>query len=304
MTTLVTGGTGFIGRYVLDRLRDVEEPVVSYDRAPAGTGLPEGVNSIQGELFDLSRLAATIAEHEVDRIVHAAGMSDPLLSVGIPAATVAANATGTLHLLEAARLAGFEGRVVLLSSTSVYGHNEGTVDEDSPLRPRTPFAATKAFSDLLGQAYGHSYGLDVVSLRLSEAYGPGRRRPGLLERIIGAGLAGQTLRLPSGASHPYHLVHVEDVARGIAAALAVPRVGRRVYNITGERVPLSQVVVIVRDRLPHADIEIGPGSLDGFDRQGPTSAVAADRELGYRPRWGLARGVDDLCAWREGEQAV
>ena len=100
-------------------------------------------------------------------------MSDPLLSIGMPAATVAANAIGTLHLLEAARLAGFGGRIVLLSSTAVYGHNDEVVDEQSPLPPRTPYAATKAFSDLLGQVYHCRHGLDIVSLRVSEAYGPG-----------------------------------------------------------------------------------------------------------------------------------
>ena len=303
MCTLVTGGTGFIGRYVVDRLLDSGESVVSYDRAPAASGLPREVKSVQGELFDLGRLAATISEHRVSGIVHAAGMSDPLLSVGMPAATVAANATGTLQLLEAGRLARFGGRIVLLSSTSVYGDNEDLVDERSPLRPRTPYAATKAFSDLLGQAYSRSYGLDVVSLRVSEAYGPGRSRPNLLEEIIDAAIARRPLRLAAGADQPYHLVHVEDVARAITAALVAPSAASRIYDITGERVLLEQVVALVRDRLPHADIEFGSGAAEGLDRQGPIAITAADRELGYRPRWGLARGIDDLCAWREAEEA-
>lgn len=303
MSTLVTGGTGFIGRYVVDRLREGGETVISYDRAPAATGFPSDVTSVQGELFDLGRLAATITGNRARGIVHAAGLSDPLLSIGMPAATVAANATGTLQLLEACRLAGFDGRIVLLSSTTVYGDNEEAVDEHSPLRPRTPYAATKAFSDLLGQAYTHSYGLDVVSLRISEAYGPGRRLPNLLEKIIDAALTRRPLRLGAGADQAYHLVHVEDVARAVTGALAAPSPAGRIYDITGERVPLEQVIAIVRDRLPHADIELGPGTLDGFDRQGPIAVNAADRELGYRPRWGLARGIDDLCAWRESKEA-
>jgi UDP-glucose 4-epimerase len=302
MSILVTGGTGFIGRYVVAHLEDRGEPVVSYDRAQA-TGFPPGVIPVQGELFDLSRLAATITGHKVRGIVHCAGMSDPLRSIGTPAATVAANAAGTLHLLEAARFSGFDGRIVLVSSTAVYGDNEGALDEDSPLRPRTPFAATKAFTDLLGQTYARSYGLDVVSLRVSEVYGPGRRLPSLLDRVLDAALTHRPLRLSTGADQPYHLVHVEDVARAILAALAASSRAGRVYNITGERVLLAQVVAIVRDRLPHADIEIGAGNLDGFDRQGEIAVTAQDRELGYRPRWGLARGIDDLCAWRQAEQA-
>lgn len=291
MTTLVTGGTGFIGRYVIDRLQDEGECVVSYDRAPAAVGLPARTVSVQGELFDLSRLAGTISNHDVGRIVHAAGMSHPELSIGMPEATVAANALGTLNLLEAGRLAAFGGRIVLLSSTTVYG------------KPRTPYAAAKAFGDLLGQVYTERYGLDVVSLRLGETYGPGRRVPNLLERLIEAGLTRGPMRLDADPDQPYHLVHVEDVARAIVAALNASSPAARIYDIAGERMPLKQVVTIVRDRLRDADIDFGSGPGCQIDHGGPGSAGMASEELGYRPRWGLARGIDDLCAWREAAEA-
>ena len=291
MSTLVTGGTGFIGRYVIDRLQDQGDCVVSYDRAPAAAGLPAQTISVQGELFDLSRLAGTISRHDVGRIVHAAGMSHPELSIGMPEATVAANALGTLNLLEAGRLTTFPGRIVLLSSTTVYG------------KPRTPFAAAKAFGDLLGQVYTERYGLDVVSLRLSETYGPGRRVPNLLERLIDAGLSRRPLRLDAGADRPYHLVHVEDVARATVAALNASAPAARIYDIAGEPMPLEQIVAIVRERLPEADIVLGPGLGCEIDHGGPGFAEMADAELGYRPRWGLARGIDDLCTWREAAEA-
>ena len=300
MSTLVTGGEGFIGRHVIERLHENHERVVSYDRGPAATAVPAGQMRVRGELFDLRRLAAAIAEHDVRGIVHAAGMADPLLSIGTPAATVAANAIGTLHLLEAVRLAGFCGRIILLSSIAVYGNNDEAVDERSPLRPRTPYAATKAFGDLLGHVYGCRYGLDIVSLRLSEAYGPGRVLPGAVQDIIDAALERRPLRLASGADHPFQPVHVEDVARAVLAALAAPDPTGRIYDITGgERVTLGHVAALVRDRVPGAVIELGPGRLSGPDSQGPVAITAADRELGYRPRWGLARGIDDYCTWRE-----
>src|SRR3954468_15537264 len=113
MSTLVTGGSGFIGRHVIDRLLDEDVPVISYDRSPAA-GSPAGVIAVHGELFDLGGLALTITRRRVRGIVHAAGTSDLRRSVGMPAAAVAANADGTLHLLEAARLARFTGRIVLL----------------------------------------------------------------------------------------------------------------------------------------------------------------------------------------------
>ena len=300
MCTLVTGGTGFIGRNVVDRLHESGEGIVSYDRGPTATALPAGPRRVQGELFDLPRLAATMTEHDVRRIVHAAGMSDPLLSIGMPAAAVAANAIGTLHLLEAARLADFGGRIVLLSSTAVYGHNDEVVDEQSPLRPRTPYAASKAFSDLLGQVYHCRHGLDIVSLRVSEAYGPGRVLPAMVQDVIDAAVERRPLRLGSGADQPCQPIHVDDVARAVDAALNAAEPVTRVYDITGgERVALGHVVALVRDRIPDADIELGPGDLTAWDRQGPIAITAADRELGYRPRWGLARGIDDYLTWRE-----
>ena len=283
-----------------DRLHERGDRVVSYDRGPAAAGLPEGIARVQGELFDLGRLVATIADHGVSAIVHAAGMSDPALSDGMPAATVAANALGTVHLLEAARLAGLGGRIVLLSSTAVHGDTDEPVDEQSPLRPRTPYAATKAFSDLLGQVYSSRYGLDVISLRLSEAYGPGRTLPNAHQQILDAGVERRPLHLPSGADQPCHPIHVDDVARAIVAALDAPAPASGIYAVTGgERVALGQVVALVRDRVPDADIELGPGERSTLERQGPVAIPAADRELGYRPRWGLARGIDDYCAWRE-----
>ena len=304
MSTLITGGTGFIGRYVLDRLLDSGESVISYDRAPAAAGLPRDVASVQGELFDLTRLAATITGHRVRGIVHAAGMPDSLLSVGMPAATVAANATGTLQLLEAGRLAGFDGRIVLLSSTRVYGDNEDAVDEHSPLHPQTPYAASKAFGDLLGQAYARSYGLDVVSLRLSEAYGPGRRLPNLLDEIIDAALAHRPLQLESGCRPPVparprrgcgsrrsppHLPRLRQPAASTTSrASGCCSIRWSQSCATGCRTPTSS--------------SAAEGST-AFDRQGPIAVTAADRELGYRPRWGLARGIDDLCAWREAQEA-
>jgi UDP-glucose 4-epimerase len=277
MSILVTGGTGFIGRYVVGRVQDRGEPVVTYDRAGAA-----GATSVQGELFDLTRLAGAITAHDVRGIVHAAGMSAPDLSLEMPAATITTNAIGTFHLLEAARLAAFSGRLVLLSSIAAD-------------RPRTPFAATKAFGDALGRIYTERYGLDVVSLRLSEAYGPGRRLRIHLDEMIDAAVAHRPVRPEASADQPYRVVHVEDVARAVVAALDASFPTSRVYDIAGETVRIEQVIAIVRD----AEIDLAREP----EPEPPAEATVADRELGYRARWGLARGIDDLRAWREAEAA-
>ena len=303
MSTLVTGGAGFIGRQVVERLHDGGERVVSYDRGPPAPGLPGDVARVRGELFDLRRLLATIGDHDVRRIVHAAGTSDPALSVCTASATVAANAAGTTHLLEAARLAELRGRVVLLSSTAVYGDNDDVIDERSPLSPRSPFAATKAFGDLLGEVYALRHGLDVISLRLSDVYGPGHALVGVAHEILDAACERRPLRLATGRDHAIHPLHVDDAARAIVAALEATEHRGGTYVVTGgERVTLGHLLALVRDRIPDADIALGPGELPSLERQGPLAIGAADRELGYRPRWGLARGIDDYIAWREASE--
>ena len=304
MSTLVTGGTGFIGRHVARSPAERRDRVVSYDRGPRGRRLPARRRRVRGELFDLRRLAATIAGHDVRGIVHAAGMADPLLSIGMPAATVAANANGTL-----APARGRAASPVSAAESScsrrraVYGDNEDAVDERSPLRPRTPYAATKAFGDLLGHVYGRSYGLDVVSLRLSEAYGPGRgcrARAGRSStpRPTAARCGWTSAPTTRSSRSTSRMSRARRHRRAAAPVRSRPHLRhhrRRAGPARARGRPGARPV-------PGADIQLGPGPLAGRP-PGPVAITAADRELGYRPRWGLARGIDDYCAWREAQEA-
>jgi nucleoside-diphosphate-sugar epimerase len=288
-STLITGGMGYLGRNVVARLAAAGEPVVSYNRDFSVSELA-GVTCVQGELYDLPRLVDTLRRHDVGRIVHTAAMSHPELSVELPITTVTANVDGTVHVFEAARMAGVK-RIVNFSSECAYGHVEGPVREDAPLHPTTPYGVTKVTTELLGHVYTDLYGLDVVSLRPTELYGPGNKMPQYLREMIRAALDGEPYRLAGGADQRFHFVHVDDVARAteLAAAAAEPR--RRVYNITGGvHVPLAEAAAIVRDAIPGADIEVGPGLLD-LDQQGPYDISAAAAELGYEPQWSLDAGL-------------
>jgi UDP-glucose 4-epimerase len=100
----------------------------------------------------------------------------------------------------------------------------------------------------------------------------------------------------AGADQACHPICVEDVARAVVAALDAHRPVGRIEDITGgERVSPAHVVALVRDRIPDTDIESGPGDLSAGDNQCPVAITAADRELGYRPRWGLGPGTRTGC---------
>jgi UDP-glucose 4-epimerase len=295
-STMVTGGLGYVGRHLVARLAERGELVVSYNRDYA-EGQEENVSYVQGELYDLPRFVDTIQRYDVGRIIHTAAMSHPDLSIDLPITTFTANVDGTVHVFEAARMTGV-GRVVNFSSETAYGNIEADiVTEDAPLHPTTPYGVTKVATELLGDVYTDLYGLDVVSLRITEIYGPGNRMPQFLKEVIGAALRGEPYRLAKGGDHRFQFVRVEDVARAAILAADAEKPGQRVYNITGRaQVTLAEAARIVHESIPEADIEIGPGHLH-LDRQGPYDISAAERDLGYRPEWPVERGIHDYVDW-------
>lgn len=286
-----------MGRYVVDALVDNGERVLGYTEMLLSAASEHDGGAL-GHLFDLPRLLHGIREHDVDRIVHAAEASDPELSIAMPVATVAANLEGTLHLLEAARLAGVSGRIVLLSSISVYGDSSLALDESSPLHPRTPYAVAKLAAEHLGRNYVDLYGLDVIVLRFGQLYGPELVPPAVLGSLIRAAAGGDPFVSPAPNDQTFHLTHGEDATRAIVAALSAREPKQRIYNITGgETHSLGQVAGLLRERFPQSRIDAGQGNIPGLDRQCSIDIAAASHELGYRPLWGLARGLDDYVEW-------
>jgi len=296
MNVLVTGGLGFAGRYIVSDLVKRGHRVVSYNRDYSESDLASVV-VVQGELFDIPRLVTVMREERVSAIVHTAAMSHPEVSIAVPITTFAANVTGTLHVLEAAKMAGV-GRFVNFSSECVYGDNPESISERIPVNPKTPYAVAKVCTEQLCHVYGSLYGLDAISLRITEIYGRGLRMPEVMNDMIKAVTAGRPFALEDGAEQKFHFVHVEDVAR--AACLAVQTQNRGVFNISGgPQARLGDVASKILKRLPHATIELGPGPIKGWDQQGPFDITAARVALDYEPHWPLDDGIDDLLDYHK-----
>jgi nucleoside-diphosphate-sugar epimerase len=295
MSTLVTGGLGYVGRYIVKELAQRGQEVVSFNRDYAELKF-EHVTAVQGELYDIPRIVDTIKRHSVDRIIHTAAMSHPDLSIELPITTVTANVEGTVHLFEAAKMAGV-ARIVNFSSEVVYGHIDGIVKEDARLTPTTPYAVTKVATEHFGRVYNELYRMQIISLRVGEIYGPGNRMPQILRDIIKVALQGDRFAMPTGGDHRFHFIHVEDVARAAIQAAAAPPDRSYVFNIAGGgQWALHEAVTLIRKFIPHARIDIGGGYWH-LDRQGPWDISSAERELGYHPSRAFEDGIRDYVEW-------
>ena len=298
MTTLVTGGRGYVGRHLVDQLLAEGGKVVSYNR-DFSVDDRDGLTAVQGELFDIPRLTDTLRRYGVDRIIHTAGQSHPGVSIELPWTTFKANAEGTLAVYEAARVTGV-GRIVNFSSECAVGTApiDAVVREDVKPNPTTPYGVTKVAGELFGAVYNSLYDMEIVSLRITEVYGPGLWMPSLLGDMIRAGLRGEAFVLESGGDHPFQFVHVEDVATAARLASTTTTLAQPVYNVSGGRqVTVAETARLLEQHIPGARYEIGPGLLPNWDSQGPYDLTATRRDLGYTPAWTLELGLVNQIDW-------
>ena len=298
MTTLVTGGRGYVGRHLVDQLLAEGGKVVSYNR-DFSVDDRDGLTAVQGELFDIPRLTDTLRRYSVDRIIHTAGQSHPGVSIELPWTTFKANAEGTLAVYEAARVTGV-GRIVNFSSECAVGTVpiDAGVREDVKPNPTTPYGVTKVAGELFGGVYNSLYDMEIVSLRVTEVYGPGLWMPSLLGDMIRAGLRGEAFVLESGGDHPFQFVHVEDVATAARLASTTTTLAQPVYNVSGGRqVTVAETARLLEQHIAGARYEIGPGLLPNWDSQGPYDLTATRRDLGYAPAWTLELGLVNQIDW-------
>jgi len=300
MRALVTGGAGFIGSTLVRHLAARAGTEVVVLDAFTYAGLPEnlegvGARVIEGDVVDPAAVRA--AAEGCALILHLAAESHVDRSIENATDFLRTNVVGTRVVLEAAVDAGVE-RVVLASTDEVYGDlplDEGEpFDEEAPLRPNSPYAASKAAGDLLARAWARTHQLDVVVTRGSNSWGPRQLPEKLIPRMIVRASEGRELPLFGDGRNVRDWLHVEDHARGLLAAAERGRAGES-YNLGGD-CPRSNLEV-VRAIVDHlgadpALITFVP-DRPGHDRRYAVNIDRARRELGWAPQRVLE---DDLGA--------
>ena len=316
MKLFVTGGAGFIGsnfvRMALDgRLPGLEDASVTVFDALTYSGTLTNLTTvadhprfhfIQGDIRQAAELEAALPGHDV--IVHFAAESHVDRSVADAGIFVETNVLGTQKLLEAAKAHGVS-RFVHISTDEVYGSiDEGEWDENEPLLPNSPYAASKAGSDLMVRAYHRTHGLDTVTTRCSNNYGPYHFPEKVIPLFVTNLLDGLPVPLYGDGGNQRDWLHVDDHCRGIALVLRKGRSGE-VYNIGGgtelSNKELTDLLLRATDRdgsfVTYVEDRLG------HDRRYCVSIDKISSELGYTPQVNFTEGLAAVVQWYQENRA-
>jgi UDP-glucose 4-epimerase len=299
MLALVTGGSGFIGSHVVDKLREKGIDVRVFDMV-----LPRYRKDIEfyhGSLLDFE--AVRMSMNKVDVILHLAAVADVKDVFEEPLYSETINTQGTINVLEAARRSGIK-RIIYGSTTWIYSDTEATtVDENTPLSaPSHLYTATKLASEYYCQTYSKLYGLEPTILRYGIPYGP-RARPGAVVPIfVEKALKGEPLTIAGDGMQFRKFVYVEDLAEGNVLGLK-ENAKNRIYNLEGdEKVTIKQIAETVQKILGKVEIEYIEGRPGDFSGKEISNARAKE-DLGWKPKVSFEEGVRRYIDWYKQEQA-
>ena len=311
MNFLITGGAGFIGSHVGERLLRDGHAVWAFDDLNAFydpqfkrrnlrdlQALAKPFEFCHGDITDRAALAEVFASARFDQVIHLAARAGVRPSLEQPALYQRVNVEGTVNVLEAARQTGVK-KITIASSSSVYGVNAKVPfsESDSIFSAVSPYAASKLACEALGHAWHHLYGLDVAMLRFFTVYGP-RQRPDLaihkFTRLIDAG---QPIPVFGDGSTARDHTHISDILEGVIACTQ-REFGFEIFNLgESQTVKLSALIALLEGAL---------GKRAVIDRQalqpGDVPITFADiskarRMLGYQPQVKVEKGIPLFVDW-------
>ncbi|MGH8905454.1 MAG: NAD-dependent epimerase/dehydratase family protein [Egibacteraceae bacterium] len=313
MRALVTGGAGFIGSHLVDRLLDDGHQVAVVDdfstgrRANLGRALARAGERLAVHALDITSpgLDDLVALARPDVVLHLAAQIDVRASVADPVRDAAVNIVGTVRLLEASRRHGVAKLVLTTSGGCIYGEPDPEqlpIDEAYPGRPVSPYGASKRSVEEYLHLYETLYGLRWTSLALANVFGP-RQDPageaGVVSIFGGRMLRGEPVTIFGDGEQTRDFVYVDDVVGALMLALEKGdglRCNIGTGNATSVNTLFSELCAITGNRLPAHYAPERTGELRGI----ALDAALAAAELGWKPRTALRDGLEATVSWLRG----
>lgn len=325
---LITGGAGFIGSNFIHYFlkNDDNAKIINLD-ALTYAGSLENLKDvsedprytfIQGDICDTEFIEQVLSSHSIDTVVHFAAESHVDRSILGPRQFIETNIMGTFSLLEATRKLWLQEKNIPLenvrfhhvSTDEVFGSlsaDEPAWTEETPYSPNSPYAASKASSDHLVRAYGHTYGLPITITNCSNNYGPYQFPEKLIPLMILNAIEGKPLPVYGDGQQIRDWLHVEDHCDAIYQVLKRGTVGST-YNVGGENQPANLTIVeticeildevsVNSKYIPHKNLVEYVKDRPGHDRRYDMDTSKIRAELGWQPRHTLTEGLLDTVNW-------
>lgn len=304
---MVTGGAGFIGSHLVERLMERGNRVIVYDNFDEYySGKEENLCNASGhpdfalvraDILDFETLRETL--RGVDVVFHLAAQPGVRFSLNNPQKTNSVNTAGTINVLEAAKRAGVK-RLVFSSSSSVYGTPlYMPVDEEHPNNPLSIYGGSKLAAEKYCRIYNDFLGLDSVILRYHTVYGPRQRPDMALHKWASLLSMGKSPTIYGDGRQTRDFTYVDDIVEGTLRAAEVEAIGGEIFNLgCGSRVSINEAVMMLMGSMGLEDVE----PVYEPPKQGDAPDTHADirkacRVLGYKPQVALDEGIERFVKW-------
>lgn len=315
MQVLITGGAGFLGSHLANRLHAAGHAVRVLDdlSSAAPDSLADGIAFTRGDVRDVPKLWSLLLG--VDVVFHLAARVSVPASVLYPREYNDVNVGGTVALLEACRDVGTVKRVVLASSATAYGNQERQpVDESMTVHPSVPYAVSKVAAEEYLMCMGASAGFETVALRIFNAYGPGQPLPPshapVIPRFVQQALGNGSLVVFGDGRQTRDFVYVDDVIDALIAAADAPQVDREIINVgSGVETSIAELIDAIGVATERTPSPLYNQEVAGGIHRLVGNMQKADRLLGFRPKTDLATGLhllleQDPLFGRSSQQAI
>lgn len=303
-TYLVTGGAGFIGSHIATELVERGETVRVFDNLSTGRAsnldhIRDGVTFVEGDLRNAD--AVNSAVRGVDHILHQGALPSVPRSINDPIGSNACNVDGTVNILVAAKTFGVK-RVVVASSSSVYG-NTPTLPKIETMRqsPLSPYAVSKLATEQYAVAFWHSFGLETVSLRYFNVFGP-RQDPNseyaaVIPKFLSMMLRGESPTIYGDGEQSRDFTYVENVVSANLLSCTAPDVGGEVFNCAcNEQISLNQLVDMLNERLGTRIEPIYADVRPGDVKHSRADISKAEKMLRYKVTVPFSEGLNRLIS--------
>lgn len=309
MKILVTGGAGFIGSHlaqrllargddvvIVDNLNPYYDPALKHARLEK---LAKGAHFFEADIADAEKLGEIFEKHQFDCIYHLAAQAGVRYSLSHPEVYERTNVAGTKNILELARTHG-NPRVIFASSSSVYGDSRETpFQEERKLgKALSPYAKTKQDGEKMCKEYAEKYGMNVTALRFFTVYGPWGRPDMALFSFTEKILKGEPIEIYNNGNMRRDFTYIDDIVDGLIRTLDKAPHGYEVYNLgRGAPTPLMDFVSVLENKLGTKAVMLKKPMQEGDMQETYAGIAKAKQELGFNPNVLISEGVGKFVDW-------